>query len=104
MSGAMLRKKKGTLRQSSRSSALRIANAVFALLLCPALAWGWGNDGHKIVAVIAADNLSPRAASHVADILGVTADKRSIAFAMEAASIRPDTEFRDEDKSTAPWH
>ena len=39
-----------------------------------------------------------------ADILGVTADKRSIAAAMEAASIRPDTEFRDEDKSTAPWH
>ena len=87
-----------------RSTAISIANLFLAVLLCPALAWGWGNDGHKIVAVIAADNLSPAAASHVADILGVTADKRSIATAMEAASIRPDTEFRDEDKSTAPWH
>ena len=99
----MLTKKRGT-PQSSRSSTVRIANLFLAVLLCPALAWGWGNDGHKIVAVIAADNLSPAAASHVADILGVTPDKRSIATAMEAESIRPDTEFRDEDKSTAPWH
>src|SRR5580704_1100534 len=86
------------------SGALRIANVVFALLLCPIAAWAWGPDGHKIVAVIAADNLTPAAASHVADILGVSADKRAIATAMEAASIRPDTEFREEDKSTAPWH
>jgi hypothetical protein len=68
------------------------------------MAFAWGLDGHKIVAVIAADNLTPAAASHVADILGVAADKRAIAIAMEAASIRPDTEFREEDKSTAPWH
>jgi hypothetical protein len=93
-----------TLRQSFHSPVGHIANLVLALLLCPALAWGWGNDGHKIVAVIAADNLTPAAASHVADIFGVTADKRSIAAAMEAASIRPDIEFREEDKSTVPWH
>ncbi len=61
-------------------------------------------DGHKIVAVIAADNLTPAAQSHVASILGVSADKRSLASAMEAASIRPDTEFRDEDRWTEPWH
>ncbi len=75
-----------------------------AVLLCPASAWAWGLDGHKIVAVIAADNLTPAAQSHVANILGVPADRRSIAVAMEAASIRPDTEFRDEDSRTAPWH
>src|SRR5271166_1160176 len=86
-----------------RSTAISIANAVLAILLCPVLALAWGPDGHKIVAVIAADNLTPAAASHVADILGVTADKRTIATAMEAASNRPDNEFR-EDKSTAPWH
>ncbi|HZC46802.1 MAG TPA: S1/P1 nuclease [Candidatus Acidoferrum sp.] len=75
-----------------------------ALLLCPAPAWPWGFDGHKIVAVVAADNLTPSAASHVAEILGVPSDKRSIATAMEAASIRPDTEFRDEDSRTSRWH
>jgi S1/P1 Nuclease/Metal binding domain of Ada len=86
------------------SSALKIANVAFAMLLCPVAAWGWGPDGHKIVAVIAADNLTPAAASHVADILGVAADERAIATAMEVAANRPDNEFREEDKSTAPWH
>jgi hypothetical protein len=75
-----------------------------ALLLCPASAWAWGLDGHKIVAVIAADNLTPAAASHVAIILGAPPGKRGLATAMEAASILPDTEFRDEDKTTAAWH
>ena len=74
------------------------------LLLYPVAAWPWGSDGHKIIAVIAADNLTPAAKSHVASILGASANKRGIAIAMEAASIRPDTVFRDEDKSTAPWH
>src|SRR5208282_4145585 len=90
--------------QFSRSAALCIANVVLAVLLCPVSAWAWGPDGHEIVAVIAADNLTPAAASHVADIFGVSADKRSIATAMEAASIRPDFEFRDEDHSTKLWH
>jgi len=86
-----------------RSPALCIPNVVLAVLLCPVAAWAWGNDGHKIVAVIAADNLTSAAASHVADILGVPANKRAIANAMEAASVRPDTEFR-EDRRTEPWH
>ena len=87
-----------------RSSAIRVANVILMLLLCPASAFAWGPDGHKIVAVIAADNLTPAAASHVADILGVAADKSAIATAMEVASNRPDNEFREEDRSTAPWH
>jgi len=86
------------------SSSRCLANVVFALLLLPGPAWGWGPDGHKIVAVIAADNLTPAAASHVADILGVAADNRAITIAMEVAANRPDNEFREEDKSTAPWH
>jgi hypothetical protein len=52
--------------------------------------------------VIASDNLTPAAQSHVASILSVPIDK--IATTMEAASIRPDTEFREEDPSTKPWH
>ncbi len=87
-----------------RSSVLCVGNLVALLLLYAISAFAWGTDGHKIVAVIAADNLTPAAASHVAAILAVPADKRSIATAMEAASIRPDTEFRDEDRQTEPWH
>jgi len=84
------------------SPALRIANIVLAVLLCPVSAWGWGSDGHEIVAIIAADNLTLAAQSHVASILGVSANQ--IASSMESASVRPDSEFREEDRSTAPWH
>jgi nuclease S1 len=83
---------------------LCVANVVLAVLICPLSAWAWGPDGHKIVAVIAADNLTPAAQSHVASILGVSDDKRAVAAAMEVAANRPDNEFREEDKSTAPWH
>jgi S1/P1 Nuclease/Metal binding domain of Ada len=87
-----------------RSATHFIANLVFALMLFPVSAWGWGDDGHKIVAVIATDNLTPAAASHVANVLGVAGDKRVIANAMEAASIRPDWQFRSEYPLTKPWH
>jgi hypothetical protein len=72
------------------------------LFACPALAWF--AEGHEIVAIIAADDLTPTARSHVAQILGVSGDTRSVETAMAATSIRPDTEFRRDDTSTAPWH
>jgi hypothetical protein len=84
------------------STARSIASFLLGILLCPVSAWGWGSDGHGIVAIIAADNLTPAAQSHVASILGVPADQ--IAGSMESASVRPDSEFREEDRSTAPWH
>jgi hypothetical protein len=80
-----------------------LIRAIFpVILLIPARTWTWGDDGHEIAAVIAADSLTPAAQSHVASVLGIPKDK--IAVAMEAASIRPDTEFREEDPSTKPWH
>jgi hypothetical protein len=66
-------------------------------------AWAWGNQGHEIVAIIAADNLSPSVRVQVARILTTASDTASLE-AMAAASVRPDTEFREEDRSTAPWH
>jgi hypothetical protein len=73
------------------------------LLLSPP-AWGWFAEGHEIAAIIAAEDLTPTARSHVAQILGVPADTGSVEKAMAAASIRPDTEFRNEDRATAEWH
>jgi hypothetical protein len=67
-------------------------------------AWAWGNQGHEIISIIAADNLSPAARQHVAEILGTASDVDSAEKAMAAASVRPDTEFREEDRSTGPWH
>jgi hypothetical protein len=79
------------------------AFAITVIGMC-ATAWAWGDQGHEIIAIIAADNLSPSARDHVAKILGTTSDTNSLEKAMAAASIRPDTEFRPRDRSTAPWH
>jgi S1/P1 Nuclease len=66
--------------------------------------WAWLAEGHEIVAVIATDELRPSTKSHVAQILGVPADTGSVETAMAASSIRPDTEFRDQDRATVQWH
>jgi len=71
-----------------------IRRILLVVLLIPTRAWGWNDDGHEIVAVIAADNLTPAAQSHVASILGVTTNK--ITAAMEAASIRRIRSFPEE--------
>jgi hypothetical protein len=87
-----------------RSRTVCVASVLLAGVLLPISAWAWGFDAHKIVAVIAADNLTPAAQSHVASILRVAADKGAIASAMEKASVIPDSRFREEDSATAPWH
>jgi S1/P1 Nuclease len=83
--------------------ALLLACAV-TIIGARATAWAWGNQGHEIVAIIAADNLSPSACDHVARNLAAAPNTESLDKAMAAASVRPDTEFREEDRSTAPWH
>jgi hypothetical protein len=65
---------------------------------------GLVREGHEVVAIIAADDLAPTARSHVAEIVSVPADTHSVEKAMAAASIRRDTEFREQDRSTASWH
>jgi nuclease S1 len=95
-------RKREQRRKSSRLPSRRIANVILVVLLCPISAWGWGYDGHRIIAAIAADNLTAAAASHVASTLDVPAGQMTAA--MEAASLRPDSVFRKEDRSTAPWH
>jgi hypothetical protein len=48
--------------------------------------------------------LTPTARSHLAQILGASADTNSVEKAMAGAAIRLDTEFREEDKTTRPGH
>jgi hypothetical protein len=92
----MLVRKRGERGRSSRSRVLRITNVILAVFLCPISAWDWGNDGHEIVAINPADNLTHAAPSHVASILGVSTDR--IAAAMEEASVRSDSEFPEEER------
>ncbi|HKD65710.1 MAG TPA: S1/P1 nuclease [Candidatus Binataceae bacterium] len=80
------------------------AAAVGALfLILSARAPAWFPEGHEIVAIIAADQLTPTAASHIARILNVADEKQGVAGAMAAASLRPDSEFRA-DHATHSWH
>jgi hypothetical protein len=78
---------------------VRLVSVLGLLLLSPP-AWAWFAEGHEIVAIIATDDLTPTAKSHVAQILGVPAGSDSVEKAMAAASIRPDTEFRERDRAT----
>ena len=78
---------------------LALTVAVFcASMLGPSTAWAWGREGHRIVALIAADRLTPAARAQVAGLLG--ADARS---AMEATSTWAD-EIRDQRPETGRWH
>jgi S1/P1 Nuclease len=78
--------------------------ALLGQILLSRMAFAWFAEGHEIVAIIAADNLTPTARSHVAQMLSVPDDTGEVEKAMAAASIRPDTEFREQDRTTAPWH
>jgi hypothetical protein len=78
--------------------AITIVLALLGTILFSYPAWAWFAEGDEIVAIIAADDLTATARSHVAQILGVPSDKSSAKKAMAAASIRPDTEFRSEDR------
>jgi hypothetical protein len=90
--------------KSNRRDPIVAAVAAGLLLLgLAARAAAWFPERHKVIAIIAADNLNPKAAAEVARILKVPDEKDAIANAMAAASIRPDSEFRA-DLSTPPWH
>jgi S1/P1 Nuclease len=70
-----------------------------ASILSPSNALAWGSEGHRIVAAIAADELTPAARSQVQALLG-SADARS---AMEDASTWAD-EIKWQRPNTRPWH
>jgi hypothetical protein len=89
-----------TLRKWNISPLLVLLEAT--LFAHPAAAWF--AEGHEIVAVIAAHSLKPTARSHVAGILGAGDEPTDVERAMAAASIRPDTKFREQDPTTASWH
>ena len=66
-------------------------------ILCGALpAFGWGPEGHNLVARLAAAHLTPVAAERVAEILGPGTTLQSI-------SSWPD-QIRHDRADTGPWH
>jgi len=73
----------------------------FIVLLLEAPAWTWGHEGHRIVARIAAKNLSTDAQAKIASILQTTA--AGVEAAMADASTWPD-EINKVKTKTENWH
>jgi len=65
-----------------------VTPAVLGFLLFAVPAWAWFAEGHEIAAVIAADDLTPAARSHVAKVLKVPADPGSVEKARPFDSTR----------------
>jgi hypothetical protein len=84
-----------------RSGAIRFASIALSCLLAAGPVWGWGREGHRIVALLAAKNLSPTARAKVAAIFGT--DDAGVEAAMAAASTWPD-EINRNATGTANWH
>lgn len=77
----------------------KILSIITALLVIPSAAHAWGYEGHRIVARIAVERLSPSAKVAVQDLLG----EPDAAAAMEQYSTWAD-EIRHDRRETAPWH
>jgi len=93
----------GAQKRSSRFClALFLALLISSSWVGSALAWG--EEGHQIVALIAADRLSAPARAEVAQILGLQDQAGEVAAAMARISVWPDTLYRREDPATEPWH
>jgi hypothetical protein len=72
----------------------RIIVTFFALMLSGS-AFGWTTKGHRMVALIAADRLTPEATAQVRELLGNQT--------MADVALYPD-EIRPDHPETAPWH
>ena len=64
--------------------------AIAAAVVMPSAAWAWGNEGHKIVALIAASELSPAAKAQVEQLLGGEAASAMTDVSTWADKIRRD--------------
>jgi hypothetical protein len=69
--------------------------AILISLCAVSSAFGWGGDGHRLVAYIATQRLTPEAAAAVKDLLG---NATLVDVATWADDVRRDR------KETGPWH
>lgn len=72
---------------------------LLTFLTLPGVAWGWGKEGHCIVARIATDHLSDKARQGIAELL----PQRRI-YDSQIALWADSYKFTDEGKHTKPWH
>src|SRR5260370_29245698 len=83
------------------SRGVRGISVALAILLTAPPGWSWGHDGHRLVAKIAAKNLSPDTRKKVAAILGT--NDAGVDAAMAHAATWPD-EIDKQTTGTGAWH
>jgi len=66
------------------------------LMVLPDQVRAWGNTGHRVLALVAADRLANHARQEIKALLG----RRSLAD----VALEPDTWKKTTRKETAPWH
>jgi hypothetical protein len=85
--------------------------AIVAAAFMPSTAWAWGNEGHKVVALIAASELSPAAkaqveqllggdATNVGDVSGLDGKTVDIAGTVKLYKGKPDIVIQSRDRIT----
>ena len=74
---------------------LAVLLGVLILVAAPLLGFGWGREGHEVIALIAEQNMTPTALQRAKAILGGA----SLAEVANWAD-----EFRQDHRETGPWH
>jgi hypothetical protein len=73
----------------------KLGIAIVACFLLPTMCWGWGRDGHRIIATVAEDHLNETTKVMIQSLIG---NNRLYSIASWADDIRK------ERRDTAPWH
>ena len=73
----------------------RILGLVVSIALLPGLCWGWGRDGHSIIAMVAEDHLEETTNVMIQSLVG---NDHLDSIASWADDVRPGR------PETAPWH
>ena len=77
---------------------LTYAAIIFLLPLTPLPTYAWGVEGHQIVALVAASELTPTARAQISSLLGGDPTTAMVQASTWADEIRPTR------RETAPWH
>jgi hypothetical protein len=82
------------------------AVCVLALLpvILPAPAWGWGEDGHRIVARIAEAHLSAKAREGIRELIGSDASISDYRIALWADAIKKSSFYKKRYPNNQTWH
>lgn len=80
----------------------RAVSAALIVAALPAPALAWGNEGHKVVALIAQTMLTPTALANVRELLAE--DKDSLTASDFPSRATWADAYRDKDKASSGWH